>query len=70
MAQLFVVATGDREQRDVRTAHHRVRAGEQQGLIAERSRNAQRCYQQTAIATNIARRTPPSSGSITLVSQA
>ena len=54
----------------MRAAHGGVGAGEQQRVGGEGARHAQRGDEKAAIAANITRRTAPSSGSTTLVSQA
>jgi hypothetical protein len=43
--QCLVFTTCDREQRDVRGAHDRIRAGKQQRLAAKRARHAQRRHE-------------------------
>ena len=46
VAQAGVVAAGEHEQGDLREAHDRVGAGEQQRLVGERPRHAQRHHQE------------------------
>ena len=65
-----ILLARDQEQTDLGEADDAVRAGEEQRVVPERSRHAEGDDQRAAIATNITSRTPPSSGSRTLVSQA
>ena len=65
-----IVTAGQVEEHDLRRADRRVGDGELEPGAPERARHAESSTSIAAMAANIAMRTPPSSGSTVLVSQA